>query len=282
MIKNYLRELVRAIRRNRRSAADGKRYQMEAQSRKSGSLAFSHGYPRPFSVIVEVCAKLDWAIIRAKKKASALTIFWPLTEDVYPPQPSNWINSRCTDINKDTVSKIFESTFGYGYEINPRSHIGKYVRKSLVNGRHDGTIFETTSDPIPGYFYQRLINNVVGDEVEEIRLIVIGGVLDICYLKRHSMENRFLIPSTSVKVLDTSSLVSDEEVRCVSRMCDEIGLEYGEIDALRDFDDGKLYIIDVNRTPAGPPRIFDKEQADYVVGIMAEAFKSSFLKEACI
>lgn len=31
-----------------------------------------------------------------------------------------------------------------------------------------------------------------------------------------------------------------------------IGLEYGELDVLRDRDSGRIYVVDVNRTPYGP------------------------------
>jgi hypothetical protein len=31
-----------------------------------------------------------------------------------------------------------------------------------------------------------------------------------------------------------------------------MGLDYGELDVLRDADDGRLYVVDVNTTPFGP------------------------------
>ena len=34
-------------------------------------------------------------------------------------------------------------------------------------------------------------------------------------------------------------------------VCREMGLDYGELDVLRDREDGRLYILDVNDTPSG-------------------------------
>jgi hypothetical protein len=35
-----------------------------------------------------------------------------------------------------------------------------------------------------------------------------------------------------------------------------MGLDYGELDAVRDAASGRLYVLDVNNTPFGPPAKF--------------------------
>ena len=32
-----------------------------------------------------------------------------------------------------------------------------------------------------------------------------------------------------------------------------MGIDYGELDILRDNNDGRIYIVDANNTPSGPP-----------------------------
>lgn len=45
------------------------------------------------------------------------------------------------------------------------------------------------------------------------------------------------------------------EAELLLRLCRALGLDYGELDVLRDVEDGKLYVVDVNNTPWAPPII---------------------------
>ena len=44
-----------------------------------------------------------------------------------------------------------------------------------------------------------------------------------------------------------------DELNKIHRFCAKIGMDYGEVDVLRDRDDGRIYIVDANNTPSGPP-----------------------------
>jgi len=48
-------------------------------------------------------------------------------------------------------------------------------------------------------------------------------------------------------------VLSEEEADRVQRFCRGMGLDYGELDAVRDASSGRLYVVDVNNTPFGPP-----------------------------
>ena len=54
-------------------------------------------------------------------------------------------------------------------------------------------------------------------------------------------------------------------------------LEYGELDILRDLDNKKIYIVDVNNTPFGPPANISAAQGKEAIRILAEAFEEAFL-----
>ena len=54
--------------------------------------------------------------------------------------------------------------------------------------------------------------------------------------------------------------------------CRRMGLDYGELDMLRDREDGRLYIVDVNNTPFGPPHGLPKAHAADAVRTLAENF----------
>lgn len=47
-------------------------------------------------------------------------------------------------------------------------------------------------------------------------------------------------------------LTRDEQTGLVA-FAEAMGMQFGELDVLRDKSDGRIYVVDANRTPAGPP-----------------------------
>jgi hypothetical protein len=245
-----------------------------------GRLYVAPGRPNPgSSAISKICAELGWSIRAAQTLEDWPVLFWPAHEGVYPPQPPGWINGRCLDIDKDTVEGTFRRVFGYTYAIDPRTHAGPYVKKSITNARHDGVILHEPSEPQEGFAYQIVINNIVENEVEDLRLVYIQGVLDFLFIIRRPIASRFAFRSSFSMLCQTSSRMSESERRSVDEMCHSLGLDYGEIDALRNRDDGKLYVVDVNRTPAGPPRTLTAREKRRALHAMASKFSIAFAEQ---
>lgn len=243
---------------------------------KSGTLQFSPGLPHHGSAISKLCAELGWKVSRYQGSGKATVVFWPGSEEVFPKQPAGWINSRLVDINKDTVGAAFDRAFGYSYDVDPETATGSYVRKSIGNAKHDGTVLTEPSRPAPGYVYQRLIANVVDDQAEDLRLVYMRGALDFLYVKQRPISARFKNKNSSVRMAETASLLSPEEIKAIGVMCDDLGMEYGEIDALRDRNDGRLYVVDMNRTPNGPPKELSPDQKKEAVRRMSGVFAERF------
>ena len=78
-------------------------------------------------------------------------------------------------------------------------------------------------------------------------------------------------------MLDTpENCYTDDEIRVISRFADEIGLEWGGVDVLRDNASGRIYIVDANKTDMGPPvalKLGDKLKS---TRRMAKAFVAAF------
>ena len=55
--------------------------------------------------------------------------------------------------------------------------------------------------------------------------------------------------------------------------CREIGLEWGGVDVLRDRNDGKLYIVDANKTDMGPPIALNLADKIVATRMLARAFR---------
>jgi hypothetical protein len=176
--------------------------------------------------------------------------------------------------------------FGYSAEIDPTNHKGMCLRKSEENSAHDGRILQCPTEPEPGYVYQRLIDTQIGHEVEELRVLKVGSRVPLVYRLRRDLADRFLDKNNSVVSLDPATVFTDEELARLVATSDAIGLDVGELDVLRDNADGRIYLIDVNKTPGGghsparswaankrAMRVFAEACHDYLAGRDHDAWR---------
>jgi len=165
------------------------------------------------------------------------------------------LNLQCTDISKEKVATIFHKVFGYDYAVNPLTYSGLCVKKSNINARHDGVVINCPIDNRDvTSVYQKVVNNQVdGGLVMDIRVPIIGTHLPYAYLKYRPLSNRFSNANTKALVVDVETVISVREREQILCFAKEMGLDFGEIDFARDRDDGRLYALDVNSTPGGPP-----------------------------
>jgi len=166
---------------------------------------------------------------------------------------TRWVvNLGVTDISKSRVDEAFHKVFGYSPVIDPRTYKGSYVRKSESNARHDGRILTQPSEPEPGYIYQKLIDTAGPDgRLQDLRLSVFGRAIAFAKIGYRHADEAFGERPQELVMVDPDSILSTDEKEKVLVVCDEMGLDFGELDALRDREDGRLYIVDVNDTPSG-------------------------------
>jgi len=188
------------------------------------------------------------------------------------------LNIGCTDISKTRVDAVFAEVFGYSAMIDPLTHTGQCVMKSDMNGMHDGKIITCPIAAVtPGYVYQRIINTQVGDLVQDIRVPIIGEKIPFAYLKYRSVNDRFSNTNNRVETAETYDVLSSQEIERLTQFCQKIGLNYGELDTLRDRNDGVLYVVDVNNTPYGPPNHLPAREQKRALSILATTFAQVFL-----
>ena len=70
-------------------------------------------------------------------------------------------------------------------------------------------------------------------------------------LERAPIFEHLKTDATACRLVDTDDLFSAAEQQRILAFCHEMRLDFGELDVLRDDDDGRIYIIDANKTPAG-------------------------------
>jgi RimK-like ATP-grasp domain len=189
------------------------------------------------------------------------------------------LNAACTDISKVQVDKIHLDVFGYNTFIDPAKYSGKAVMKSDTNALHDGKIIECPVESTIGSVYQVLIDNSFDDQfVMDLRVAVVGSEIVHAYKKFKKYEVRFTNQVSYSELHATTSLFNEKEINLILTFCTKMGLHFGELDILRNKDDGRIYIIDVNKTPYGPPFGLPSESAKKAIDNLSNAFYNAFLK----
>ena len=170
--------------------------------------------------------------------------------DPEPPSEGPRLNGRITDISKTHVADVFARCFGYPLAVDPTAHAGPMVEKSDINGVHDGRIVHGPLDaPRPGMVYQRLIDTTCRPGVtEELRCTCVGGRVSVAVRKEKADAARFAARYLSTQPVDAATVLSETERARIAGFLDAMGLDVGSIDVLRDRDDGRVYVVDVNKT----------------------------------
>jgi hypothetical protein len=251
--------------------------------------------PMPHCVIYKILLFLGYRVITDPQTDCNLTIkYWhgfdgnPFSPDKTFPQiignnknGDGLLNIRCNDISKIHVNSIFEEIFGYPISVDPRKHTGKCVMKLNWNALHKGQIIECPAEPQEGDFvYQKLIRNETGDGfVEDMRVPIFGNKTPFVYLKYRSVKDRFIDrvhTNTKATIVEVSDVLSENELTNIYRFCERIGMDYGELDVLRNSDDGRIYIVDANNAPSGPPSPITDEDARRAIVRLSLAFEEAF------
>lgn len=249
-------------------------------------LCYPHQPPSTAFALRKICLLNGYRITTDPAAAFDIAVNW---EDVTWRRPDDRVrdiarrgrclNAGCADISKRFVQEVFHQVFGYSLAVDPLTHQGLCVEKSDVNFKHDGRVVTCPlKDRHADRVYQRLVNNRHGESaVEEIRVPVFGRSLPFVCLKYRNIDDRFRNYFRSV-LKNTSDVLTAGERDQIRRFCERLKLDYGELDVLRDSDDGRIYIVDANTTPSGPPRHLSAAEEWQTLCLMAETFEQEFLR----
>lgn len=192
--------------------------------------------------------------------------------------PDCFINYNFKGNKKEIVHYWFYKTFGYQIAVDPDEIPDKIVVKSNENAKHDGkVIINPTLDDIKSSadrVCSILVDNTTEDGlfVRDIRIPIINFEIPFVYLKYKSIKMRFETDSSFSRLVEPLEALTTEEIKKIKLFCKEIKLDYGELDVLRDKNNLKIYIVDVNNTPYGPPRGLPKEDLNILFKRLFSAF----------
>lgn len=191
------------------------------------------------------------------------------------------LNRYSLDIGKHKVDADFLAVFGYGTEVDPRMYNGAAVEKSLENARHDGRIVQCPMEnPDSACIYQLVIDNRCGaNEVCDFRVPIIGDEIPLVYKKFKHEDRRFTNEVHRSELHSPSELLSEEEQNQILHFAKRSQLDFGELDVLRHIPDGRIFIVDVNNTPYGPPAGLSPDEKKAAVRLLSDCFRRKFLSQ---
>lgn len=228
--------------------------------------------PRPWYLVWAAAAWSGARIARTPDEAHAAFYFDDSAVGAPPNTgPALRFNWRCTDVTKTHVARVFEQTFGYPLAVDPATANGPLVEKGEDNGVHDGRIVQAPCPALPGKTYQKLIDNREGDVVADLRTPCVGGRPVTVFIKRRPVGDRFANHNSSVSLTTPEAVFSALEIETIGAFCKGMALDWGGLDILRDTD-GRLYVVDVNKTDMGPPIALPLRDKLKSTGLLAEAF----------
>ncbi|WP_411817275.1 hypothetical protein [Hyphococcus sp. DH-69] len=241
-------------------------------------ISFFPKKPRSYYAIWPVCQLADVKIVDDPAEAD-LHFYFEDREFLTAPRqaPSNKpsLNIGCFDIRKSVVARAFEEVFGYGLTIEPTTFVGTAVEKSEANGKHDGRLIECPiAAPKQGHVYQQVIENTFdGIEHVDIRTPIVGGkTTPYVFLKRRTKERRFTNDNHRVDLAPIDAMLSADEQEKITAFARTMRLDFGGLDVLRNRNDGRIYIVDANKTDMGPPSAMRAQDKLTAMRGLAKAF----------
>lgn len=253
----------------------------EALRRPADTLPISVGYeprpPRPWYLLWGTLRQAGLTQVTGEPQLTIQFSDQTFTDALITDHET--LNGACTDISKSHVAQVFESIFGYKLTIDPSQATMPYLEKGEENGIHDGQIHDRPTDAKAGRVYQKLIDNRTKDgTVLDYRCPTVFGDISLIFLKERPIDQRFANLNTHVRIADPADCFSTEERAKIKAFCHAMHLDWGGLDILRDASDGRIYIVDVNKTDMGPPLALPLKEKLSAVKTLGQALRKALLE----
>ncbi|NQX91830.1 MAG: hypothetical protein HRT74_06855 [Flavobacteriales bacterium] len=235
-------------------------------------------YPSKKTTIHKICRKLGWRLSNKPTFQADTVLFFhdqtfKSSDHSVLSQYSRVLNGNCDDISKEKVDEAHQGVFGYNTFIDPMTYHGRALQKSNENAQHDGTEVDCPIEqPAEGSIYQLIIDNQEGEEFVDMRVPVIGDSIPLVYRKYKSAEQRYTNEVIRSTLHTTDDQLSLNEQTQVLAFCKEMKADFCELDILRNKADGRIYIIDLNTTPYGPPAGLAQLDNLKAIKLLSESF----------
>lgn len=239
--------------------------------------------PPPDAVVTKLCAHLGYRIAGDASPRADFALYWDPETWRQPPAALAQLatdipilNVHCRDFSKQRVNDAHQLIFGRSLRIDPHTHAGAFVVKSDRNATHDGRVVnEPIARPSDEFVYQRVVDNRMDEAmVVDLRTPVMGTRIPLVYKLYRPLAHRFSVDDTRAEIFNTTEVFSADEAELLVRFAVEMGMDYGELDVLRDRNDGRTWVVDANPTPWGPPRTLGPAEQQKAVERLSRDFQT--------
>ncbi len=229
----------------------------QSRSKDRRKIAFHPDTPGPWYTVYFASHLAGLKITKDLKSADRVFIFEDKTHskvgmNLNPDIAAKALNHKINDISKTHVGKIFEQVFGYSVAVDPLRYRGLAVQKSDENATHDGKLVDCPLTPEqlePACIYQKLIDSTFnGEHSEDLRIAYVGGEIPVVFHKFKDSGKRFGTDYARVDVRAAGDAFSGAEIAKLVKFCGAMGLDFGAVDVMRGKSDGRIYVVDVNKT----------------------------------
>lgn len=250
--------------------------------RPRATMLFYPELPPKESVPYKLCSILGYRITNRPGRHVDFSMAWEdetFARTELPPEEflgARCVNRNCRDISKSAVQQAFREAFGYDFIVDPTRHVGPMLEKADENSVKDAQVVQgpiAREDVRSFRVYERIIDNSTDDgRYVDYRVPVVGNRIPIVMLWYRDEAKRFKAGLVAAGQTETSEALSDAEVAKILEFCGRMGLEYGELDILRDRADGRIYIVDANKTPHGPSSKVTRDEYTDLMNAYVDAF----------
>ena len=230
------------------------------------TVLFYPEFPKSRSAMYNTFREMDYNVTNNPDEEHEFLIAW---EDTTSRKEYEYLNEKnklfpvpnidCREIGKTYIDIAFREVFDYSLIIDPTTHKGKALKKTEINGGHDGTVINCPIRPEEieeNYSYQILIDNEVKKgHFQDIRVPIVKGEIPFVFEKMRPLDGRFGTGFHYMIMKEVHEMLSEAEVHNIIAYCDKIKLDIGKLDVLRDQANGRIYIVDVNNTPCLSRRV---------------------------
>lgn len=249
------------------------------------TILFYPEMPEPDSVVYQLCEYLDFTLSNNPTQSFDIafkyfdaTFFSADLLDILADIRDVVVNAHSLDISKQTMGEIFAEVFGYAIAINPTQATGLGVSKSNINRLRDGQCLTLPIAPaeVKSYLvYQKFIDAEQDGQWLEYGVPIYDAFIPTVLLQSrpssHATAN-FSDQFTNIQLVNVNNIFSEQEQQQLVTFAKKLGLDYGELDVLRDRHDGKIYVVDINNTPCEFPQNLTAATKKLLIKKLSDAF----------
>jgi len=99
------------------------------------------------------------------------------------------------------------------------------------------------------------------------------------FIKRRPVSSRFANMNSEVELSHADAHFTSDERDKLAAFTRAMKLDWGGLDVLRDRHDGRIYVVDVNKTDMGPPTALSLPDQVRAARGLARSFNAAFCFE---